>query len=150
MCRRGDSFRAFELVTRFLVGELQVVAAQFQYHEEYSVESEASLRCRTQRDVPISIELNWLQNISSNFLHIAGSTGQLDVKWSSTQWKVRDGKVESLAGAYNKVEAFASQLETFADVLSVKEVLNGETVWDVDDGARSVELIHMAYSLNEK
>jgi predicted dehydrogenase len=137
-----------DLIRYFLGPLTEVHVEEGRRSQGLAVEETVRLCVRNRNRVPASIDLSWsIDKEWSSFLNIYGTQGTVSVGWKESKYRLassRDWVV--FGGGYDKVQAFRSQINNFAQAIGcVKELLPTP-----EDALASVEVIEAAYrSLRE-
>jgi predicted dehydrogenase len=131
-------------LTRFFLGELAEIQAMEGHRiQDLPVEDTAKMFVRSGAGVLASIDLSW--SVSKEipyFIAIYGSLGAILVGWRESKYRVTGDQDWTVFGrGYDKVEAFARQLDNFAAAVAGEEML----VVTPDDAVASVQVIESAY-----
>ncbi len=132
-------------ILRFLLGtitELQVVEGR--RVQQLPVEDTVHLFARTADGAMGSIDLSWSMNkVQPHFISIYGSKGSLFIGWKESKYKTSDATEWTVFGnGYDKVAAFANQLQNFAGAICGTE----ELIITPTDALASVRVVETAYS----
>ncbi|MBD0371566.1 MAG: Gfo/Idh/MocA family oxidoreductase [Pyrinomonadaceae bacterium] len=130
---------------RYFLGPLAEVYVEESIRSQgLSVEETVRLCARNHDRVPASIDLSWsIDKELSSFLNVYGTQGTVSVGWKESKYRLassRDWVV--FGGGYDKVQAFRSQINSFAQAITcVKELIPTP-----EDALASVAVIEAAYS----
>lgn len=131
-------------VARFLLGPIQRVQAQFgRVTQAIEVEDTARLLFTSASGALGSIDLSWsVHKETPAYVRVHGTAGTIEIGWQQSQKKLTGDVGWTVFGAgYDKVAAFAAQLQNFAGTILGTEVpLIGD-----DDALASVAVIDAAY-----
>lgn len=131
-------------IMRYLLGaitELQVVEGR--RIQDLDVEDTVRLFVKNSDGAMGSIDLSWSMNkVQPHFISIYGSKGTLQVGWQESRYKLADDKDWTIFGnGYNKIQAFANQLQNFVAAIQGEE----ELIIDAKDALASVLTMETAY-----
>lgn len=131
-------------IVRYLLGPIcDVQAVALPRLQPLDVEDAAVLFARTEAGIGAKIDLSWsLAKEEPCYVRVYGTEGTLLVGWKEAKYR-RTGQAEwtSFGNGYNKVQAFAAQLENFTSALRGREPLRVTP----RDAMASVEVIEAAY-----
>lgn len=131
-------------ILRYFLGpiaELRVVEGK--RIQGLPVEETARMFVTSEKGVRGSIDLSWSLNKELDyFIRIYGSQGTISVGWKESKYRQSSSPNWIVFGTgYNKVQAFRSQLDNFAQAIQGQAQL----LITVDDAIASVEVIETAY-----
>lgn len=137
-------------VIRYLVGPIKSVYAQAgKKVQAIGVEDTARLHFETDDHIIGMVDLSWsLYKHTPNYVNILGSKGTIEVGWQQSQiWDSATKTSKVFGSGYKKLDAFAAQMEHFADCLQGQ----AQPILGIDDAIESVGVIEAAYtSIREK
>ena len=131
-------------IARYLIGPLARVQALFgKPVQKLEVEDTARLLFETAAGAMGAIDLSWsLHKEVPSYVRLYGSKGTLEIGWKASRYKRESDKDWTQFGnGYDKVAAFAAQLQNFARSIAGTEK---PVITDVDALA-SVQVIEEAY-----
>jgi predicted dehydrogenase len=130
-------------LARFLLGPIARVQAMFgRRAQPLSVEDTARVLFQSRSGALGSIDLSWsVHKETDAYVRIHGTAGTLEIGWRSSRWKPVGGAWETFGQGYDKVAAFAAQLQDFAAAI---EPGHRPVIGDADALA-SVVVIDRAY-----
>ncbi|MCA8948967.1 MAG: Gfo/Idh/MocA family oxidoreductase [Planctomycetes bacterium] len=131
-------------VARFLLGPIARVQAWFgRVAQAIAVEDTARLLFESQSGALGSIDLSWsVHKATPAYVRIHGTAGTIEIGWQESRCqRVGDAEWRVFGHGYDKVAAFAAQLDDFA------AVVRGERAGIIgdDDALASVTVIERAY-----
>ena len=132
-------------VIRYLVGPIESVYAQAgKRTQKVKVEDTARLHFETEDHIIGMVDLSWsLYKHMPNYVNIFGTRGTIEVGWRESQiWDAKEKTSKIFGNGYNKINAFTSQLEHFADCIQKK----ADPILGIDDALESVRVIEAAYT----
>lgn len=130
-------------VARFLLGPIARVQAQFgRRAQPIAVEDTARILFTSRSGALGSIDLSWsVHKETDSYVRVHGTRGALEIGWKASRWKPTGGEWRRFGDGYDKVAAFAGQLQDF-----VAAAADGRTpvIGDADAMA-SVAVVDCAY-----
>lgn len=133
---------SLDLARYFLgpIDELQVIEGK--RTQGLAVEETVAIFFHSRSGVMGSIDLSWtIRKEVPYYIQIHGSEGTISLGWRESKWKRHDGSWETFGPGYDKVGAFAAQIENFAKAILGEEPL----LITMEDGVASVRAIEAAY-----
>lgn len=131
-------------IMRYLLGPLaDIRVVEGKRIQPIDVEDTVHIFARTHDGVLGSIDLSWsLNKPIPNYVNIYGSLGNLNLGWKSSQYKLHAAAEPVVIGkGYDKVEAFANQLENFCAAIRGEASL----LVQPDEALASVAAVETAY-----
>lgn len=131
-------------VARYLLGPIARVQAQFGRRvQEVDVEDTARLLFTSARGALGVVDLSWsLFKETSAYVRLHGDAGTIEIGWQQSRYKRRgDAEWTVFGNGYDKVAAFAAQLQDFAALAAGGQ----HPVIGDDDALASVAVIDCAY-----
>lgn len=136
-------------IIRYFLGAIsEVLAVEAGTTQNLSVDENVKLLAKTANGVTASVDLTWgINKELPNFISIYGTNGTLHIGWGASKYKLNSNPDWIQFGkGYDKVQAFKSKIENFANVIHGTE----ELLTKPEDALASVEVIEAAYkSLNQ-
>ena len=136
-------------IIRYFLGAIsEVLAVETGKTQNLSVDENVKLLVKTAHDVTASVDLTWgINKELPNFISVYGTNGTLHIGWSASKYKLNSNPDWTVFGkGYDKVQAFRSKIENFANAIHGTE----ELLTKPEDALASVEVIEAAYkSLNQ-
>lgn len=132
-------------VTRFFLGPLVRVFAHFGRRvQTVPVEDSVTIHLEAGAGASVVIHLSWSVDIANDyFIKVCGSRGTLQVGWRESRYRLHGQREWTQFGSgYDKVAAFARQLQDFAMAVSRP---GHEPVVRPEDAVDSVRVIEAAY-----
>lgn len=131
-------------IARYLLGPIvEVQTLEGKRLQPIAVEDSVTLNFRTASEVMGTIDLSWsIHKERESFLDIYGTKGVAHVGWKNSKYKLyENGEWISLGTGYDKLRAFAAQLENFIGAIMGKAtpLITGK------DALESVKVIQAAY-----
>ena len=130
-------------LARFLLGPIAKVQAQFGPRvQPLAVEDTARILFTSARGALGSIDLSWsVHKETDAYVRIHGTAGVIEIGWRASRCKQVGGTWQQFGNGYDKVAAFAAQLQDFADGIgSGKRPVIGDA-----DALASVVVVDCAY-----
>ena len=130
-------------VARYLLGPIARVQAQFGRRvQDVPVEDTARVLFTSRSGALGVVDLSWsLFKETSAYVRLHGDAGTIEIGWQQSRYKRRGDAAWTVFGnGYDKVAAFAAQLQDFAAAVG-----GAHPVIDDDDALASVEVIDCAY-----
>lgn len=130
-------------LARYLLGPIARVQAQFgKRAQPIEVEDTARILFTSEAGALGSIDLSWsMHKETAAYVRIHGTQGTIEIGWQQSRWKSAAGPWTTFGSGYDKIAAFAAQLENFADCI----VGRRPPVIDDDDALASVVVVDCAY-----
>lgn len=136
-------------IIRYFLGAIsEVLAVEAGGTQNLSVDENVKLLAKTANGVTASVDLTWgINKELPNFISIYGTNGTLHIGWGASKYKLNSNPDWIQIGkGYDKVQAFRSKIENFANAIRGTE----ELLTKPEDALASVEVIEAAYkSLNQ-
>lgn len=136
-------------IIRYFLGAIrEVLAVEAGATQNLSVDENVKLLAKTANGVTASVDLTWgINKELPNFISIYGTNGTLHIGWGASKYKLNSNPDWTTFGkGYDKVQAFKSKIENFANAIHGTE----ELLTKPEDALASVEVIEAAYkSLNQ-
>ncbi len=136
-------------IIRYFLGAIsEVLAVEAGGTQNLSVDENVKLLAKTANGVTASVDLTWgINKELPNFISIYGTNGTLHIGWGASKYKLNSNPDWIQIGkGYDKVQAFRSKIENFANAIHGTE----ELLTKPEDALASVEVIEAAYkSLNQ-
>lgn len=136
-------------IIRYFLGSIaEVLALETSGTQGLSVDENVKLLAKTANGVAASVDLTWgINKELPNFISIYGTNGTLHIGWGASKYKLNSNPDWITFGkGYDKVQAFKSKIENFANAIHGTE----ELLTKPEDALASVEVIEAAYkSLNQ-
>jgi predicted dehydrogenase len=132
-------------IMRYFLGPLaEVQVVEGKRVQELAVEDTVRMFVKSASGVMGSIDLSWSINKElDDYIRIYGSGGTLSVGWKESKYRQTSSSEWAIFGkGYDKVQAFQSQIENFANAILGKETLRITAA----DAIASVEVIETAYA----
>lgn len=130
-------------LARYLLGPLSRVQVQFGRRvQPLEVEDTARMLFQSDSGAVGSIDLSWsVHKQTDAYVQLHGTDGTIEIGWKGSRYKARGGEWRAFGQGYDKVTAFAAQLQNF--VASAR----GEATPVIDDvdALASVRVIDCAY-----
>lgn len=133
---------SLDLARYFLgaIDELQVIEGK--RTQGLAVEETVAIFFHSRGGVMGSIDLSWtIRKEVPYYIQLHGTEGTISLGWKESKWKRHDGAWEVFGKGYDKVGAFATQIENFAKAILGEEPL----LITMEDGVASVRAIEAAY-----
>jgi predicted dehydrogenase len=129
-------------IARFLLGPIARVQAQFgRRAQEVAVEDTARLLFTSRSGALGSIDLSWsVHKETDSYVRVHGTRGTVEVGWRGSRWKPVGGEWRAIGAGYDKIAAFAGQLQDFAFAVAGREPVIGDA-----DALASVVVVDCAY-----
>ena len=137
-----------DIIRYFLGGITEVLAVEAGATQNLAVDENVKLLAKTANGVTASVDLTWgINKELPNFISIYGTQGTLHIGWGASKYKLNSNPDWTTFGkGYDKVQAFKSKIENFANAIHGTE----ELLTKPEDALASVEVIEAAYkSLNQ-
>lgn len=131
-------------IVRYFLGPIaEVLALAAPPIQPLAVEDGVTLLARTASGAQARIETSWsIHKDLSAFVSVYGSEGAIEVGWKGSRIRRRHGGPwEAFGSGYDKVAAFARQIEHFVGVLRGQD----KALPNVADALASVSVIQAAY-----
>ncbi len=131
-------------IARYLLGPLaEIQAVEGKRIQDLPVEDTVRIAARTKSGVMASIDLSWsLNKQTSSYISVYGAEGTILVGWRESKYRRNADHDWIVFGkGYNKLEAFARQIENFAGAIQGEETL----LIKPEDALASVSVIEVAY-----
>ncbi len=131
-------------IARYLFGPiLEVQAMEGKRLQAIAVEDTVTLNFRTASEVIGTIDLSWsIHKERESFLDIYGTKGVAHVGWKGSKYKLyENGEWIALGNGYDKLRAFAAQLENFVGAIKSEAA----PLISSKDALESVKVIQAAY-----
>jgi predicted dehydrogenase len=136
-------------IIRYFLGAIsEVLAVETGKTQNISVDENVKLLVKTAHNVTASVDLTWgINKELPNFISVYGTNGTLHIGWGASKYKLNSNPDWIQFGkGYDKVQAFRSKIENFANAIHGTE----ELLTKPEDALASVEVIEAAYkSLNQ-
>ena len=136
-------------IVRYFLGAIsEVLAVETGKTQNLSVDENVKLLVKTAHNVTASVDLTWgINKELPNFISVYGTNGTLHIGWGASKYKLNSNPDWTVFGkGYDKVQAFRSKIENFANAIHGTE----ELLTKPEDALASVEVIEAAYkSLNQ-
>lgn len=136
-------------IMRYFLGPLsQVQSIESARVQATDVEDTALIFAKNKDGVMGTIDLSWSINKElDNYISIYGSAGTIHVGWKESKYRQSSSADWIVFGnGYNKVQAFRSQVENFANAINGKEAL----LISAEDAIASVDVISACYDSMSK
>ncbi len=137
-----------DIIRYFLGAIVEVLAVETGNTQDLRVDENVKLLAKTANGVTASVDLTWgINKELPNFISIYGTNGTLHIGWGASKYKLNSNPDWIQFGkGYDKVQAFKSKIENFANTIRGTE----ELLTKPEDALASVEVIEAAYkSLNQ-
>jgi predicted dehydrogenase len=107
-------------VARFLLGPIARVQAQFgRRAQPIAVEDTARILFTSRSGALGSIDLSWsVHKETDSYVRVHGTRGALEIGWKGSRWKPAGGEWRRFGDGYDKVAAFAGQLQDFVAAIA--------------------------------
>jgi predicted dehydrogenase len=131
-------------IMRYLVGPIaEVNVVEAKRSQGLPVEETVTLLARTVSGVVGFIDLSWsISKEIDSYISIHGTHGTISVGWKESRYRHNSSRDWQVFGkGYDKVQAFRSQIENFANAIRGEE----ELLLKPDSALASVEVIEAAY-----
>ena len=136
-------------IIRYFLGAIEeVLAVETGSTQNLLVDENIKMLVKTRNGITASIDLTWgINKELPYFISIYGTSGTLHIGWRESKYKLNSNPDWIQFGTgYDKVQAFRSKIENFAQAIRGKEDL----LIKPEDALASVEVIEAAYkSLNQ-
>jgi predicted dehydrogenase len=132
-------------ILRFFLGNLRDVRiVEGRRMQGLPVEDTVRLLVRNDEDVIGSSDLSWsIDKELETYIRLYGSDGTVLVGWKESKFRRRgDPQWHGFDGGYDKIQAFADQLQNFCDAIQGRAAL----VVSPLDALASVEIVQAAYA----
>jgi predicted dehydrogenase len=132
-------------IMRYFLGPVsQVHVVEGKRNQGLDVEETVRIFVRANSGVLGNIDLSWSINKElDSYINIYGTHGTVSVGWRESKYRQTSGRDWVVFGkGYNKVQAFASQINNFAGAIRGEEAL----LITAEDALASVEVIEAAYA----
>jgi predicted dehydrogenase len=132
-------------IMRYFLGPLaQVQVVEGKRIQGLAVEDTVQIFAKTEGGVMGNVDLSWSINKNLDyFVRIYGSQGTLSIGWKESKYKQTSSPDWVIFGqGYDKVQAFQSQIENFANAIRGTENL----LITAEDALASVEVMEAAYA----
>ena len=137
-----------DIIRYFLGAIAEVLAVEAGNTQDLRVDENVKLLAKTANGVTASVDLTWgINKELPNFISVYGTQGTLHIGWGASKYKLNSNPDWTIFGkGYDKVQAFKSKIENFANAIHGTE----ELLTKPADALASVEVIEAAYkSLNQ-
>ncbi len=137
-----------DIIRYFLGAIAEVLAVETGNTQDLRVDENVKLLAKTANGVTASVDLTWgINKELPNFISIYGTNGTLHIGWGASKYKLNSNPDWITFGkGYDKVQAFRSKIENFANAIHGTE----ELLTKPEDALASVEVIEAAYrSINQ-
>jgi predicted dehydrogenase len=132
-------------IMRYFLGPLaQVQVVEGKRIQGLEVEDTARIFVKSNAGVVGNVDLSWSINKDlDSYIRIYGSQGTISIGWKESKYKQTSSPDWVVFGqGYDKVQAFRSQIENFANAIRGTEPL----LITAEDGLASVEVMEAAYA----
>lgn len=131
-------------IIRYFLGPIEeILALETSGTQNLSVDENVKLLAKTGNNVAASVDLTWgINKELPNFISVYGTNGTLHIGWKESKYKLNSNPDWTIFGkGYDKVQAFRSKIENFANAIRGLEDL----LIKPEDALASVEVIEAAY-----
>jgi predicted dehydrogenase len=132
-------------ILRYFLGPLREIhVVEGKRSQQLTVEETVHVFVRSTSGILGTVDLSWSINKElESYLRIYGSAGTISVGWKESKYLLAGSKEWVVFGkGYNKVQAFSSQIQNFANALRGEEPL----VVTPEDALASVHVVEAGYA----